>query len=75
MEKTFGAERKPALNWLRRWLRWFQMMDMNILVICHEKDEYKDGKLVGSVPDFWDKYTYDLDLSLQSRPAAPARLA
>ncbi len=75
MEKTFGAERKPALNWLRRWLRWFQMMDMNILVICHEKDEYKDGKLVGSVPDFWDKYTYDLDLSLQIVKTGSSRKA
>lgn len=75
MEKTFGAEKKPALNWLRRWLRWFQAMDMNIVVICHEKDEYKDGKLVGSIPDFWDKYTYELDLSLQIVKTGQSRKA
>ena len=75
MEKTFGAEKKPALNWLRRWLRWFQMMDMNIIVICHEKDEYKDGKLTGTIPDFWDKYTYELDLSLQIMKLGGSRKA
>lgn len=75
MEKTFGAERKPALNWLRRWMRWFQTMDMNVIIICHEKDEYKDGKLVGSTADFWDKYTYDLDLSLNIQKTGASRKA
>jgi hypothetical protein len=64
MEKTFGAEKKPALNWVRRWLRWFEKLDMAVLIICHEKDEYRDGKLVGSCPDFWDKIQYELHLSL-----------
>ncbi len=75
MEKTFGAEKKPALNWLRRWLRWFQAMDMNVIVVCHEKDEYKDGKLMGSIPDFWDKFTYELDLSLQIVKTGSSRKA
>lgn len=75
MEKTFGAEKKPAINWLRRWMRWFQLIDMSVIIICHEKDEYKDGKLVGSAPDFYEKYTYDLDLSLQIIKTGPARKA
>ena len=64
-EKTFGAEKKPALNWTRRWLRWFEKLDMNVILICHEKDEYKDGKLVGTTFDGWDKLSYELHLALQ----------
>lgn len=64
MEKTFGAEKKPALNWTRRWLRWFEKLDMNVILICHEKDEYKDSKLVGVTFDGWDKLSYELHLAL-----------
>lgn len=64
MEKTFGAEKKPALNWTRRWLRWFEKLDMNVILICHEKDEYKDSKLVGTTFDGWDKLAYELHLAL-----------
>lgn len=64
MEKTFGAEKKPALNWTRRWLRWFDKLDMNVVLICHEKDEYKDGKLAGTTFDGWDKLAHELHLAL-----------
>ncbi len=64
MEKTFGAEKKPALNWTRRWLRWFEKLDMNVILICHERDEYKDGKLTGTTFDGWDKLAHELHLAL-----------
>lgn len=65
MDKTFGAERKPALNWTRRWLRWFEKLDMNVILICHEKDVYQDGKLVGTTFDGWDKLGHELHLAMQ----------
>lgn len=64
MEKTFGAEKKPALNWLRRWLRWFEKLDMTVLLIAHEKDLYRDGKLIGVTFDCWDKLEYELHLAM-----------
>ncbi len=64
MEKTFGAEKKPALNWLRRWLRWFEKLDMTVLLIAHEKDLYRDGKLTGVTFDCWDKLEYELHLAM-----------
>ncbi len=64
MEKTFGAEKKPAINWTRRWLRWFEKLDMNVILVCHERDEYKDGKLMGTTFDGWDKLAHELHLAL-----------
>lgn len=65
MDKTFGAEKKPAINWTRRWLRWFEKLDMNVILICHEKDQYKDGKITGATFDGWDKLEYELHLALR----------
>lgn len=75
MEKTFGAEKKPAINWTRRWLRWFEKLDMNVILICHEKDLYRDGKLVGVTFDGWDKLEYELHLALNVSKAGNTRKA
>lgn len=64
MDKTFGAEKKTAINWTRRWLRWFEKLDMNVILICHEKAMWKDGKEVGATFDGWDKLEYELHLAL-----------
>ncbi len=75
MEKTFGAEKKGAINWVRRWLRWFDRMDMNVVLICHEKDAYVDGKLTGVAADAWVKMEYALHLNLHITKAGPIRRA
>lgn len=75
MEKTFGAEKKPAINWTRRWLRWFERLDMNVILICHEKDKYQDGKLTGITFDGWDKLEYELHLALNVTKQGPSRKA
>lgn len=74
-KETYGAEKKPAVNWTRRWLRWFDKLDMNVILICHEKDEYKDSKLVGTTFDGWDKLAHELHLILQIAKAGPSRRA
>lgn len=65
MDKTFGAEKKGALNATRRWLTWFEKLDMNVILICHEKELWKDGKSVGTTFDGWDKLAHELHLNLQ----------
>lgn len=65
MEKTFGAEKKTAINDLRRTIRWFEQLDMNVILIAHEKPLWKDGKEVGATFDAWDKLEYELHLSLR----------
>lgn len=64
MEKTFGAEKKVAINSTRRWLRWFEKLDLNVILICHERDLWKDGKTIGTTFDGWDKLEYELHLCL-----------
>lgn len=66
MEKTFGAEKKGAINWMRRWCRWFEKLDMSVLLIAHEKDRYQDGKLIGAQADAWEKLEYELHLNLNA---------
>ncbi len=62
MDKTFGAEKKSAINWMRKWLLWFEKMDMTCILICHSKAMWKDGKEIGVTFDGWDKLSYELDL-------------
>lgn len=64
MEKTFGAEKKEAISLTRRMIRWFDKLDMNVILICHEKNQWKDGKEVGVTFDGWDKCEYELHLAL-----------
>lgn len=64
MERTFGAEKKPAINYIRRWLRWFEKLDMNVVLICHEKSQWRDGKEMGVTFDAWEKLDYELHLAL-----------
>lgn len=65
MDKTFGAEKKPAVALTRRLVRWCEKLDMNVILICHEKAMWKDGKEVGNTFDGWDKLEYELHLALQ----------
>lgn len=75
MEKTFGAEKKSAINWTRKWLRWFEKLDMNVILVCHEKDVYKDGKIMGVSADSWDKLEYELHLALHISKQGKSRIA
>lgn len=75
MEKTFGAEKKPAINATRRWLRWFEKLDMNVILTCHEKEAYKNGVATGTTFDGWDKLEYELHLALHIQKAGASRKA
>lgn len=65
MTKTYGAEKKPAVAYARQLINWVQRLDMNVILICHEKGEWKDEKMVGYTFDFWDKAEYILHLALR----------
>lgn len=65
MTKSFGAEKKPAIAGTRQLVRWFDKLDMNVILICHEKPLWKDGEQVGVTYDGWDKLEYELHLTMQ----------
>lgn len=75
MDKTFGAEKKPAITATRRMVRWFEKLDMNVLLICHEKTMWKDSKEVGVTFDGWEKLEYELHLALHISKQGAARKA
>lgn len=67
---AFGASKKPAVAFMRRLMNWIHRLPMNVVLICHEKEEWGvDGQgnrtQVGTTFDCWDKVQYELDLSIQ----------
>lgn len=65
MDKTFGAEKKPAIARTKQMIAWFDRLDMNVILICHQKDLWKNGEQIGVTFDGWDKLEYELDLAMQ----------
>jgi hypothetical protein len=65
MDKTFGAEKKPAIAATRQMITWFDKLDMSVVLICHQKDLWEDGKHVGYTFDGWEKLKYELDMIVQ----------
>lgn len=74
-KNEFGADKKPAVAYSRRMIRWFEKLDMNVVLVCHEKDKWTNGEAVGQTFDGWDKLEYELDLCLNITKAGNSRNA
>lgn len=61
-EGFFGRDKKPAIAFSKKLLSWIEKCDLNVLMICHAKDEWKDGKVVRQIFDGWEKCEYILNL-------------
>lgn len=61
----FGASKKPAVRMSGTLIRWLDKLDMNVILICHEKPEWSKGEQVGFVPDAHEKLEYELHLCLR----------
>jgi len=77
---AFGASKKPALAYMRRLVNWLSRVDMNVILVSHEKPEWgTDAKgqrsEIGQTFDAYDKLEYELDLCLQITKAGPSRTA
>ena len=66
---AFGASKKPAIAWARRLMTWLDRVDMNVWLVCHEQALWEgageERKEVGKTADIWEKFLYELHLSLQ----------
>lgn len=61
---AFGASKKPATRFTARLISWLNKVDMNVIMICHEKALWGNDKQIGTTYDGYDKLAYELDLTL-----------
>lgn len=69
-KNEFGADKKPAVNYMRQLVSWLTRMDMNVILICGEvaewgKDANGERTQIGSTFDCWPRLEYELDLAIQ----------
>lgn len=78
-KNAFGADKKPAIAFMRRLVSWLQRLDMNVILIAHEKALWGMDKgertEIGVTFDCWDKLEYELHLCLNILKAGEKRLA
>lgn len=74
IKNEFGKDKKPAIALMRRLVSWLQRIDMNVILIAHEKGEWKNGEQVGETFDAWEKLEYELHLCLNIVKIGPKRL-
>jgi hypothetical protein len=79
-KNAFGADKKPAVANMRRLVNWLSRVDMNVILISHEKPEWglnaKGERVeIGNTFDCYDKLEYELDLCLNVIKAGPTRIA
>lgn len=74
-EPAFGSEKKPAIAKSRRMIRRLDSLDMNAILIMHEKALWEKGEQIGHTYDGWDKLGYELNLVLQVVKTGKARKA
>lgn len=79
-KNAFGADKKSAIAYMRRLVAAIARIDMNVILICHEKAEWgQDDKgqrvEIGKVPDCWDKLMYELDLAFHVQKKGPKRFS
>lgn len=79
-KNAFGADKKPAVAFMRRLINTIHRLDMNVIFIAHEKSEWGtdskgDRVELGKIADVYDKLIYELDLALQITKRGPRRSA
>lgn len=79
-KNAFGADKKPAIAMMRKLISWLARLDMNVILVAHEKPQWgTDAKgersEVGQTFDAWDKLEYELHLCLNIIKAGDKRIA
>lgn len=76
----YGASKKKPVSAMRKLIGWLSRLDMNVILIAHEKDEYGENArgertVMGQTFDCWEKLEYELDLCLRIVKAGKNRNA
>jgi len=72
---AFGASKKPAVKFTRSLINWIDRIDMNVILICHEKPVWTNGEQAGVTFDAWEKLEYELHLCLNIQKRGGSRKA
>jgi hypothetical protein len=72
---AFGASKKPAIALMRQLINWISRLDMNVILIAHEKDLWGNNEKIGVTFDCWDKLEYELHLALNIQKRGDTRVA
>ncbi len=78
-KNAFGADKKPAIAFMRRLVAITARLDMNVIFIAHEKSEWGtdakgDRVEMGKCADCWDKMPYELDLAFHAQKRGKTRV-
>lgn len=72
----FGRHYGYANKTCKRLFNMLALLDMNVVVTCHQKNEYGDGmKVIGRTFDGWKKLDYLFDLVLELEKSGKKRNA
>jgi hypothetical protein len=72
---AFGASKKPALRKMATLMRWAERIDMNVVMIAHEKALWFKGEQTGVTFDGAEKLDYELHLCLNIVKTGDSRKA
>lgn len=78
-KNEFGADKKPAVNYMRQMVAWLKRVDMNVILVAGEIPEWGadargERTQIGQTFDCWPRLEYELDLAIQVIKAGPGRI-
>lgn len=79
-KNEYAADKKPAVAYMRRLVSWLVRLDMNVILIAHEKPLWGtnakgEREEIGTTFDCWEKLEYELHLCLNIIKNGPSRIA
>ena len=68
-KNAFGADKKAAVQYMRRMVNWLMRLDMSVILTAHQRDVWGlsdkgQREVIGVGYDCWDKLSYELDLCI-----------
>jgi hypothetical protein len=78
-KNAFGADRKAAVQYMRRLVVWLMRLDLTVILTAHQKDVWGlndkgQREVIGVGPDTWDKLAYELDLTINVQKIGSRRI-
>ena len=80
-KNEFGADKRPAVGYMRQLISWLTRINMNVILIAGEIAEWgKDASTgertqIGATFDCWPRLEYELDLAIQVERVGVSRRA